>query len=274
MNNELIRIVNCKQNKRIYMSQLSYNELGAGMPVILIHGFCETKAIWDDYAPTLALNYKVISIDLPGFGESELTTASCSIEYMAEEVAQLLHSLKISHCVMIGHSLGGYVTLAFAEKYPSMLLGMGMFHSTAYADKPEKQENRNKTMAYIKKFGVPEFINPFVPALFFHTSRKRLEAEIKKTIEIGLQTKLETILAVTVAMRDRIDRTHVLENLDIPVLYIIGKQDSAVPFELSMAQTEIPKHCIIQLLNHTGHMGMFERKKETLQMIDGFCKMV
>ena len=103
---------------------------------------------------------------------------------------------------------------------------------------------------------------------------KRLEKEIEATIQIGLQTKLETVLAVTKAMRDRVDRTHVLENLKIPVLYIVGKQDSAVPFEMSMLQIQIPANCVVQILNHTGHMGMFERKKETLQMIDGFCKMV
>jgi pimeloyl-ACP methyl ester carboxylesterase len=256
------------------MSLLSYNDFGAGMPLVLIHGFCETKAIWDNYAPTLSLQYRVICIDLPGFGESALDADHCSIESMADEVAHLLNTLQITHCVMIGHSLGGYVSLAFAAKYAKMLLGLGMFHSTAYADKPEKQENRNKTMLYIQEHGVPAFIKPFVPALFFHTSRKRLEKEIEATIQIGLQTKLETVLAVTKAMRDRVDRTHVLENLKIPVLYIVGKQDSAVPFEMSMLQIQIPANCVVQILNHTGHMGMFERKKETLQMIDGFCKMV
>lgn len=256
------------------MSQLAYNELGSGTPVILIHGFCETKAIWDNYAPQLASKYRVICVDLPGFGESELDAENCSIEYMAEKVNQLLNDLRISHCVMIGHSLGGYVSLAFAEQFSEKLLGLGMFHSTAYADKPEKKENRNKTMAYIQEYGVHAFIKPFVPALFFHTSRKTLEKEIETTINIGLQTKIETVLAVTKAMRDRLDRTHVLAALKVPVLYIVGKEDTAVPFDMSMAQIQIPKHCVVQILTHTGHMGMFERKKETLQMIEGFCEMV
>jgi pimeloyl-ACP methyl ester carboxylesterase len=256
------------------MSSLAYNESGAGLPIILIHGFCETKSIWDDFAPGLAINYRVICIDLPGFGESKLEVEKCSMEYMADEVAALLHSLKISHCVMVGHSLGGYVGLAFAEKYDHMLLGLGMFHSTAFADKEEKKENRNKTMGYILEHGVPAFIKPFVPALFFHTSRKRLEKEIDTTIQIGLQSKIETVLAVTKAMRDRKDRTHVLENLNVPVLYIIGKEDSAVPFDMSMKQIQLPKHAVVQILNHTGHMGMFERKKETQQMIENFCKLV
>ncbi|MEY3451054.1 MAG: hypothetical protein RL711_879 [Bacteroidota bacterium] len=256
------------------MSQLSYNELGAGMPLVLLHGFCESKAIWNAFAPSLALHYRVICVDLPGFGESDLDKENCSMETMADAVASLLKSLQISHCVMVGHSLGGYVALAFAEKHAKMLLGLGMFHSTAFADKPEKQENRNKTMAYIQEHGVPAFIKPFVPALFFHTSRKTLEKAIDNTIQIGLQTSIDTVLAVTVAMRDRKDRTQVLADLNIPVLYIIGKQDTAVPLEMSMAQIEIPKNCMVQILNHTGHMGMFERKKETLLMIKNFCEMV
>jgi pimeloyl-ACP methyl ester carboxylesterase len=262
------------RNQNQNMLQLSYNELGAGMPLVLLHGFCESKAIWADFAPSLALHCRVICVDLPGFGESALDKENCSMEAMAEAVAELLSSLQISHCVMIGHSLGGYVALAFAEKHANMLLGLGMFHSTAFADKPEKQENRNKTMAYIQAHGVAAFIKPFVPALFFHTSRKKLEKTIDSTIQIGLQTNIDTILAVTVAMRDRVDRTQVLENLQIPVLYIIGKQDTAVPFEMSLAQIQFPKNCMVQILNHTGHMGMFERKKETLLMIESFCRMV
>lgn len=249
---------------------LAYTEQGTGFPLVLIHGFCESKKIWQHFMGPLSRHYHVIAIDLPGFGESTHDVRYYSMEAMADAVCQLLVKLDIKKCVMVGHSLGGYVSLAFAEKYGDMLSGMGLFHSTAYADTEEKRQNRNKTIDYIERHGVEAFIKPFVPPLFFMRNRQRLEAEIALMTEIGLETPLETVLHVSKAMRDREDRSELVANLTIPVMYIIGKEDGSVPFEFSIKQCSLPKRSVVYIFEETGHMGMFERAPETLKAVEGF----
>lgn len=249
---------------------LAYTEQGSGFPVVLLHGFCESKKLWQHFTGPLSTHYRVIAIDLPGFGESVNDVRYYSMEAMADAVCQLLVQLNVKKCVLVGHSLGGYVSLAFAEKYVDMLSGLGLFHSTAYADTEEKKQNRNKTLDYIERHGVAAFIRPFVPPLFFMRNRQRLETEIAMMVEIGLETPLETVLHVTKAMRDREDRSEMLAQLDMPVLYIIGKEDGSVPVELSMKQATLPKKSVVYIFEETGHMGMFERAGETLKAVDAF----
>jgi len=253
------------------MSSLAYTDSGAGIPLVLIHGFCESKSIWQEFESELFSHFRVISLDLPGFGESPqlpLTT----IETFADAVNGLLLELSIKKCVLVGHSLGGYVSLAFGEKYPDKLLGLGLFHSTAFADPEEKKQNRNKTIEFLKVNGVPAFIEPFVPGLFYPKYRKNHATAIHKLIEIGLGTSALSIIATTEAMRDRIDRTSVLKSLDVPVLFIVGKNDNAVPLESSLLQISLAKTTHVLILDETAHMGMFERKKETLDFLKGFVE--
>lgn len=121
------------------MDTLSFKESGKGKAVVLLHGFCENKTLWDDFVQYLSPDYHVMALDLPGFGDSELGTDECTIEYMAEKVADFLNQQGVDKCTMIGHSLGGYVALAYAEKYGDKLDGLGLFHSTVFADSEEKQ---------------------------------------------------------------------------------------------------------------------------------------
>ncbi|MFL5728399.1 MAG: alpha/beta fold hydrolase, partial [Cytophagaceae bacterium] len=129
---------------------LHYTESGRGKTIVLVHGFCESQEIWKKTQAALSAHYRVICPDLPGFGKSPLKVKDISIAYYAEMIKELLAFLNVEKCCMIGHSLGGYITLAFAEKYSAMLSSFGLFHSTAFADSPEKKENRNKTIQFIQ----------------------------------------------------------------------------------------------------------------------------
>ncbi len=251
---------------------LAYTERGNGETLVLIHGFCENKAVWDDFIEPLSKNYRVITLDLPGFGDSLNDVRFYSMEAMADAVYQLLVQLEVKKCVMVGHSLGGYVTLAFADKYADMLLGIGLFHSSAFPDSEEKRQNRNKVIDYVERNGVEAFIRPFVPPLFFMRNRERCEKDIQKMIDIGLETPLETITHVTKAMRDREDRVPLLNTLSFPVLFIVGKEDGSVPLEYSLQQIQLPKRSVVYFFEETGHMGMFERKEETLKAVDAFVR--
>ncbi len=250
---------------------LEYNDSGHGFPLVLLHGFCEDRTLWKYCEKELARHYRVITPDLPGFGESRLEETTVSMEYFSEQLKSLLDNLKINKCVMIGHSLGGYIMLAFAEKYENYLTGIGMFHSTAFADSEEKKENRNKTIAFIEKHGVPMFAESFVAPLFSLRNRDLFKTEIKELIQTAAATSEVGVIETTKAMRDRKDRIEVLKNANVPVLFVVGKLDGAVPLEKSLEQCYLPKHSIVHFLEGTGHMGMIERKQETITILQHFA---
>jgi len=254
-------------------SSLKYTSAGRGPAVVFIHGFCEEKSLWKDFLNYLQNDYHVIAPDLPGFGESPLTTTPVSMEYFADEIRNLLRDLSVKECVIIGHSLGGYVALAFAEKYPELLKGIGLFHSTAFADTPEKQENRNKTIQFIEKNGVEPFADSFVEPLFFMRNRKHLKEEIHKMIETTKKTSMQSIIETTKAMRDRKERIDVLKSVDVPVLFIVGKEDGPVPLDKALEQCYLPKHSVVHFFSECGHMGMFEKREETLRAVEKYLEL-
>lgn len=253
---------------------LNYSSYGRGLQVVFLHGFCENKDIWIDLATKLSKSYQVITIDLPGFGASAFDPlATRSIDNMAKSVLDTLHALNINQAVIIGHSLGGYVALSMAKQNPKFIMGLGLVHSTAFEDSDEKKETRNKTAKYVLEHGVKSFIEPFVPGLFFIKRRKELQKEIEKLITMGLNTSVETIVAVTFAMRDRESSMNLLQSIDVPCLFIIGKEDTAVTFDKSLEQCHLPKKSMCLFLQETGHQGMYERPQECLAAIEGFLQL-
>ena len=248
-----------------------YHEVtGDGPPLILIHGFCETQAIWKPLKNKLALTNKVYTIDLPGFGKSPLPARPFSISDVADLGNDWLAQQQFDEVFIIGHSLGGYVTLALAEHHPERLKAFGLLHSTALADDDEKKDSRNKTVEFVKKRGVQVFAESFVSQLFYLKNRQRLEKEIDEVTQIAASTSQETLISYMEAMRDRPDRTHVLHQFDNPILFIAGDQDTSVPIEKSRAQFGFIANPTIEVLAEVGHMGMYEATQETFKIISRF----
>ncbi|MDJ1491634.1 alpha/beta hydrolase [Cytophagaceae bacterium DM2B3-1] len=254
------------------MASLSYSIHGQGTPVVFLHGFCESKEIWQEFLAPLETSFQSIVVDMPGFGKSTSNTNYQSIDAMAEEVHLLLQELSISKSIIIAHSLGGYVGLALAEKYPESIAGLGLFHSTAYPDTEEKKQGRNKTSEAIRQNGMPEFLENFIPGLFYKERHTELQETITAVYKLTSHTPAPTAIAATLAMRDRPDRTHVLRNSNYPVLFIAGKNDNAVVFESAREQFYLPDHSIVQALSDTAHMGMFEKPEETRAMVKSFVE--
>src|SRR5688572_19099889 len=170
--------------------------------IVFLHGFCESKALWTDLISKLPEKFHCVALDLPGFGANLEPVADFSMEAMAETVHAELKKLHIKKCILVGHSLGGYVSLAFAEKYPKMLQGLCLFHSSALPDTEEKKEARKKTIDFVKKHGVVTFIQSFVEPLFAPENRVKCKKDIQKLITIGQATPQETVIGVLRAMRD------------------------------------------------------------------------
>jgi pimeloyl-ACP methyl ester carboxylesterase len=257
------------QNKKIF-----YRTGGKGKPVMLLHGFAEDGNIWNYQFKKLKEKFLVIVPDLPGSGSSEILEGKILIEDYADVVKAIadaeLFNEPQNQFTLIGHSMGGYITLAFAEKYPGLLNGFGLFHSTAYADDDAKKEIRRKGIEFIKNNGVDLFIKNTTANLFSEKTKKRNPDIIENLIDISKHFSADALIQYYKAMIERPDRTNVLKSLKKPILFIIGKKDNAVSLQASLKQCHIPSISHIKILKNSGHMGMWEEKREATTFLLDF----
>lgn len=243
---------------------------GNGPALILLHGFLESKAIWDNFTKTLSNDFTVIAIDLPGHGDSDVIAESHSMQLMAEAIKEVLKCENITELVIAGHSMGGYAALQFAVENPEMIRGLVLFHSHANADTDAAKENRRRTINVVRK-NRGGFIKQFIPDLFDQKHVSEYSEAIQKLQEIAGLMSPEAIIAAISGMRDRPNQLQYLLFTEIPVLFIIGKQDSRMPYNQLIAQAVIPSHSEIVLLEDVGHMGYIEAPDKTLQALKHFA---
>lgn len=250
--------------------EMAYHTEGKGTPVVLLHGFCEDHKIWEEFQNDLREEpCQVIVIDLPGFGASDVVEG-ITIEGMARRVHALLQELGVGPAVLIGHSMGGYVGLAFARLFPEALLGLGLFHSHPYADEEEKKATRQKSVEFIQRQGHILFVKQLIPGLFADNFARSNSFLLEKLIYRAAKFPSEGIIAAQQAMINRQDETETLRQIQVPVLFIVGKMDSAIPAEKSIAQTHLPAVVSIHILEKAGHMGQFEARKATQRYVRQF----
>lgn len=259
-----------QQKARQSAQPISYTCIGQGMPVVLIHGFGEDHRIWQKQLAVLQQNHRIFLPDLPGTGASSLNSETVSIESMAEAIKVMLDEEEISSCIMLGHSMGGYITLAFAEKYPERLQAFGLIHSTAYADSEEKKEARKKSIAFIQENGAYAFMKTTIPTLFSATFHETNNELVQQLTEQSKQFAPATLTAYYNAMMNRPDRTAVLKQTKVPVLLFIGEEDKAVNPADALAQASLPAVCMVKLIPGIAHMGMLEASTVLNETITAF----
>lgn len=248
--------------------KVSFVDQGKGKAVVFLHGFLGSKAIWQKLAGQLSKNQRVITIDLLGHGNSECLSYLHTIEEMGEAVQAVLSHLKLRKYFLVGHSLGGYVSLALAENNPDNIKGLIMFHSSAKADTEQKKIDRTRAIEVVKR-NSKVFINESIPNLFY-TAGKPYKREINQAKKIALSTSKQGIIAALEGMRVRLDREIVLKFAPYPVLYIIGKEDAILPYLDLINQAELASNGDYLLLEKVGHMGVMEAKEDALNAIKKF----
>lgn len=248
---------------------VSFTDSGKGKVVVFLHGFLGDKSVWDYYSKQIAsTTTRVITIDLLGHGKTQCLSYVHTMEEMAEAVYEVLRHLKLKKYYLIGHSMGGYVSLALAESYPDNVKGLCMFHSSAKADSETKQKDRGRAIKVVKR-NAKIFINEAIPNLF-NTKDKPNKLGIEKSIKIAQATSKQGIVAALEGMRIRLDREIILKFAPYPVLYIIGKEDNVLPYKDLKNQSKLPENSSYVLLENVGHMGFFEAKKECLLIVKKF----
>lgn len=247
---------------------ISYQVIGAGNPVVLLHGFGEDSSVWRFQVEYLKDRYRIILPDLPQKDDG----TNWSLPGFAEQIREILDREQISRCTLIGHSMGGYITLAFADKYPDRLKGFGLVHSSAYADSDEKISTRRKGIEFIKKNGASPFLETMIPNLFSPRSRETQPQLVNDSLAVKDNFAGPALVKYYEAMIERPDRTEVLKSAVVPVLFIAGKYDTAVPVEDSLKQCHLPGNAYIHVLRNSGHMGMLEEREQANLALDKFLR--
>jgi len=242
--------------------KLIYRDFGNGKPVLLIHGFGEDGCIFDAQSAFLKDYCRVIIPDLPGSGLSAFNGELSTISDFAEVIKCIVEKEQIASCIMLGHSMGGYITLSFAEKYPALLSGFGFIHSTAFADSEEKKENRLRSISLIETYGAYSFLKNSLPNLFSAAFKEAFPGKIVSLTEKGKLFSNQALQQYSLAMRNREDKTIVLKNASVPVLFICGDQDVAAPLNDLKQQFSLPDCSYIHILENVGHMGMWEAPEQ------------
>ena len=261
---------------------IHYKVSGSGTPLVLLHGFGEDGEVWDNQVAALQSEVMVIVPDMPGSGKSKLSLSDFTdenlllldtIEFYAEVVKALLLHLQIEQCVMLGHSMGGYITLAFAEKYPYLLRGFGLIHSTSFPDSEAKKENRRRAIDLMEEYGGYPFMKNSIPNLFTAAFKQNEHEQVDALIEKVNDFETKALQCYYRAMINRPDRTFVLKESKVPVLIIAGEHDIVIPINDVLVQAHQPDTCCIHILKEAAHMGMWEDIPGMNKGIKGFINL-
>lgn len=237
--------------------KLAYTVTGEGEALLLLHGFPMDRRVWDTWIPDLAREFKVIAVDLPGFGDSELIAQIHSMDLMAKAVQKIVEAEQLKRFVLVGHSMGGYVSLAYASAYAGNLAGLVLFHSHARADDETAKANREKAVMQVQADNTA-YVTNFVQSLFdeqFVASNPELVRDY--SLIAASQTQAAVIAALK-GMRDRVSHLENLRSLECPILFVLGKKDSRMPYMNLLAQVALPQHAELLLLEEVAHMGFAE----------------
>ena len=237
--------------------ELAYTRRGKGTPLVLLHGYPLDHHLWDDVAPLLEDTFDLILPDLRGFGESTTVDSPYSMDDYASDIAGLLDQLGIQKAAIVGHSMGGYVALAFARLYRERVSGLGLVSTQVLADPPDRKEARYKSAADVSGNGIGGVVEAMAPKF---TSDERLQASARAAME---RQQPAAFIGALKAMAERKDSTSLLPAFKFPVVIIHGEADALIPIDRAREVKNAVPHAHLVELNGAGHMPMMEAKEET-----------
>lgn len=241
--------------------QMAYTREGTGKPLVLVHGYPLDHTIWNEVIPLLDSDFDIITPDLRGFGQSDVVESQYKISDMATDIAGLLDQLGVEKTAVAGHSMGGYISLAFARAYQERVTGLGLIASQALADTPERKQGRYEAADEIIKSGVEPVAEAFSPKL---TPNQRVQTFVKKLITEQQPAGLAGALK---AMAERDDSSSVLSSLTFSVAIVHGNLDELIPIQRAQEiKAAVPHATLVELLE-IGHMPMMEDPQSTARAL-------
>ena len=250
-------------------TKIHFSSQGSGTAIVLLHGFLENSTMWNSISEILSKKNRIICIDLLGHGASENHGYIHTMEDQAEMVKAVLDHLGLRKYVLIGHSMGGYVALAFANLYSKNVKGLCLMNSTALPDSEEKKLNRDRAIVAVKQ-NHKTFVRIAIPMLFSEGNRAVFTSEIKEITNEALEMSPQGIIAALEGMKIRKSNTQIYKNAVFPILMIIGKQDPALDYNSLIAQTKNTNVQVIEFPD--GHMSHIENKDALISSLNSFAK--
>jgi pimeloyl-ACP methyl ester carboxylesterase len=247
---------------------LVYSDQGEGSCIVLLHGYLESGRIWEGFIEQFPGRYRMIVPDLPGHGDS----GTWGRVHTMDEVAGALHAILtaegIDKVFLAGHSMGGYVTMAFADLFPDSLAGYALVHSTPFADTDEKRENRDREISLVLCGKKRQIVTVNIPKAFAAGNLERMQGHVEYLKQMALLSPDEGMIALLNGMKERPDRTQVLQNPQWPLLLIGGMKDNYIPVEVFDRLVSLAPHARVLRLEESGHMGFIEEQERVIKAFE------
>ena len=241
--------------------ELAYTRYGKGTPLVLLHGYPLDHHIWDEIVPLLENKFDLILPDLRGFGESTTVNTPYTMDDFASDIGGLLDHLGIQKAAIAGHSMGGYVALAFARLFPDRITGLALAASQTLADPPDRKEGRYKSAAEVAEKGIGGVVEAMTPKF---TSNEKLQEFTRQVME---RQEPAAYIGALKAMAERQDSTSLLASMDHPVIVIHGDADMLIPIERAREVKDAFAHAHLAAIKGAGHLPMMEAKEETAEAL-------
>ena len=235
-----------------------YSVEGNGQALLFLHGYLENSDVWDGFSKRFQGEYKVICMDIPGHGRSGILGEIHEMSEMARTVKKVLDAEMIAKVTLFGHSLGGYVVMAFVHQFPDMTRGYALFHSTFFADNDEKKLNRDREISLVACGKKMQIIHTNIPKAFADDNLERMADQVARVKGIAALNADEGIIALLQGMKNRIDYAPLVRNENIPHLIIWGMKDNYIGSEVFEKMIKISPHATVIILKNSGHMGFLE----------------
>jgi len=237
--------------------QMGYDVIGEeGMPMVLIHGFGLDRSIWEEVTKKYLIPHRVILPDVRGHGESDAPEGAYPMALLAEDIKELLDFLKIEKAAVCGHSMGGYITLAFAERYPERLAGLGLITTRTKADSAEQRADRYQMVEKVREYGAIVLAESLGPKL------TKNEAVFKESYKMLSNTDPLGIIGVLQGMAERPDRRELLSKITVPALVVAGDQDQIIDLGDARQMADTLPRARFHLVSGAGHMPMLEKPED------------
>ncbi len=250
--------------------KVRFSDTGKGRVIVLLHGFLGSHKIWQEYIKKLSKSFRVIAVDLPGHGETPAIGYYHSMEMLAQSVKAVLDSIGVRRYVLIGHSMGGYTSLAFAELFPENVCGLCLCHSTAHPDSEEKKKDRDRTIQLVKK-GNKRMVTDVIATHFSPHKFPKIEPRVIQVKQIAEATSKQSIINSLEGMKERKSRDLILKFSEYPILFIVGKKDGLINTDSVFTQIGLCKYPYAVMMEKEGHMGFYEEPEQVAPEISSFA---